>query len=85
VFCIRSNFHVCIMAILICKSDLQPLVLERPGGSRPKRAWAHTKSLYRLSRDSQKLIRGCSDEMCYTSTISSLASMDEEMDHDHYW
>eukprot|EP00884_Botryococcus_braunii_P014525 jgi/Botrbrau1/23073/Bobra.0243s0014.1 len=66
--------------------NAEPLVLERPGGSRPKRAWAHTKSLYRLSRDSQKLIRGCSDDMCYTSTISSLASMDEEMmEQDHYW
>jgi hypothetical protein len=61
---------------------LQPLVLERPGGSRPSNAWAHTKSLYRLSKDSQKLIRGCSDEMCFTSTMTCL-SMDSGDEGDH--
>lgn len=65
---------------------VQPLVLERPVGGKARRAWAHTKSLYRLSLDSQKLIRGCSDEMRYP-TISSLSSMDEEHEYDldHYW
>ena len=53
---------------------LQPVVLERipseeatkPGGGC---AWVHTKALYRLTQESQAIMRGCSDEMCSTSAM----------------
>ena len=52
----------------------QPVVLERipsaeaskPGGGC---TWVHTKALYRLTQESQAIMKGCSDEMCSTSAM----------------
>ena len=53
---------------------MQPLVLERkpeddegrPGGPA---SWMHTKALYRLTPESRDIIKGCSAEMCTTSSL----------------
>lgn len=44
-------------------------MLERLPNSDIKRAWMHTKSLYRLTDDSMTALRGCTTEMCSTSIL----------------
>ena len=48
---------------------MQPLILERVPPNEEKMAWMHTKSLYRLTDDSMKMLRGCTADMCSTSHV----------------
>ncbi|GIL42900.1 hypothetical protein Vafri_727 [Volvox africanus] len=49
-------------------ANAEPLVLERcPEGEYS--AWRHTKSLYRLTDESMRSLRGCTAEMCSTDHV----------------
>ncbi len=53
---------------------MQPVVLERIPSNEASKAggsstWVHTKALYRLTQESQAIMKGCSDEMCSTSAM----------------
>jgi hypothetical protein len=42
-------------------------------------AWVHTKALYRLSEESRQVLKGCTTEMCSTSSMPAalLAALEE--------
>ena len=66
---------------------VQPVVLERipsdeasrPGGGC---TWIHTKALYRLTRESKQIMKGCSDEMCSTSAMLTGVRVSDWIDED---
>ncbi|KXZ56778.1 hypothetical protein GPECTOR_1g700 [Gonium pectorale] len=49
--------------------NAEPLVLERASPAEGGTAWRHTKSLYRLSDESMRCLKGCTSEMCGTDHL----------------
>jgi len=55
-------------------ANAEPLVLERLPGEAEARpggqlAWVHTKALYRLSDESMRILKGCTEDMCMTDHL----------------
>eukprot|EP00877_Chromochloris_zofingiensis_P000455 jgi/Chrzof1/1040/Cz01g38050.t1_PGM7[v5.2] len=49
--------------------NAEPLVLEKVQVDASHGPWLHTKTLYRLSAESQAVLRGCTNDMCSTSCL----------------